>query len=349
MYNENVKSAYLAGLNKADYQKVSYIFNNVEKIENERQLDIAEFDTAEYPSIIMKIHNDRIQRFSTFAADADAIAIYRSYCIKNCLVPEGVQPFHIDSRELYEYYLGNNPYKQIACLYEPDDVYYYLSEHLFADRLNKNEQFNGIITNSELIILYALLNYYVLLPEQISELKRSQVFINGKGPKSKAIILDENGTTVIRTCTGITAELLNKAKNAEIMQALHVHSKKETYLNQEYFFAFQNDNTFEERSLRLKKSFYTIFTRLSNEVIQNGDYIPTMSNISHKGKLYLICLEMHQAGKMFTRQDILNSYFNFSRATQLKSLTNNAAAAIEIVDEVRKRYKYLDDNNLWPE
>ncbi len=142
---------------------------------------------------------------------------------------------------------------------------------------------------------------------------------------------------------GLANELLHKC-----MRSLYVTYRRgrgftAQQLNNRYLFAYDGDDT--ENDANFQKRGDKIANKFSKDCKLAMVNASTLSDIYFQGLLYRICEYIHKHQQILMDLQISKIFKTLYTDDPNKTVSYNME--IEVVSEVKKRYKYLDENNLW--
>lgn len=353
MYGEIRKIQYLDfiktthKLNKAKERELQAIFEKISKIENDRDLDIAQINPDEYPEIIYNTFD--VQRFTYFRQLYYRLHQYREFVFDKGLIDIKWSFMYskiktLNGDDLFDIFQNlRQKYDPEIIFYTPDYLCQYLEKNLYPNLLAKEMVYSSYLNEGlaifleRLQIIYALLTYLGIDKDNRCSISKSS-FIG----TDNAIMFLANKRLPIYI-TGYTWQILNDALNADYLLFLRdtaKHGIMPVYkeLHKIAFLSYLSDETIDDMKKR-SNSMYIKFSRDSKDGICK---IPSLGNIAFQGVLFEICRRINDDEALNTHTNIIK-LFNYLTNSKLSS---SDVMAYEIIREVKYRYTYMLNHNL---
>lgn len=361
MYGENRKYRYLNYLsgNSGDdlffdlqlkpVRDMNSLLEKLAMVEEREGQDIAQINPKRYPRILFEIIKS--QRFSYFQKTYQQLLDYRDFVFQHGLIDikyqfKGFESYTeaTTSKELLaEFAQLQKEFHEDTIFYTANDLYYYLVEQVYASNIDNAQnndylQNETVISNDELTMLYILLHYHGIERDELCSInKRNSIqWISDK----EALIYIKLNKYIIK---GFTLQLLKKATKTTYVTFRRGRGFALQQLNDKYLFTYENDD------IDSKEGFVKRSNKIANKFSKDCELAainsPTLSSIYFQGALYRVCEHLHRDQIDFLDPHIVNLFKKYYYSDNTKNPTYHVE--LEVVNEVKSRYKYLTENNLW--
>lgn len=349
MYNSRQKNAFLKTV-KANKRRYKIMFDEFAAYEEEHNMDICDVDSTIYPELLMKYLKP--QRFGYFYGLYRSLMAYRMFCYSRNLV-DPVEFFShelepkVDMEDMYSVFSEHN---EGVKLRTPGECIRCFQSRLLNDV--SNDCLIPTLTADDYKLAYVVLKYLGVDDYSMSLITRDCVTtINN------VLYINVNATTY-EVYDDAAQELLRRlCEVREIRTPLPNTGVKITGLDDRYLLAQEKDDTSELRQKRIEKIYNTISKKISVYDVNN---VPSITDVMYQGTIYRMCVGEHRFNladyENFTSREWVALYESYFTSNQKKydpssiSTSNTTVVrAMEIEKGFFEEYRYLDENNEWPQ
>lgn len=336
MYNENQKKAFIRQLKKGKEPQVAEnAFAGIESYERNNNKDICDIAPRQYPKILTECcKNIHIQRYSYYMDMIKALLNYREYCAAHGLITPVLYYESANDKftykELLEEFKNNI---NTVILPEPETLYEFYSHLLGIHKENTPEDYY-----LGLLILY----YYGLTNEDISEIRRSQVWQEDSEVK---INMGKHTISIEGKC----GKHIYKISQSIINATYYSERFKIYHMNSEFVYGREKDTDAVQR----KRTVHN-YARYTVGKLQQQSNVPTLSDVKHQGAIYRMCRDLISDGVQkeaffnLASKEIYSKYycyFHNIRADENFKVGTNQLKIIEVIYDLEKEWQYLEEQH----
>jgi hypothetical protein len=294
MYNSQQKNAFIKIHSEVEQKKITSLFELLEPIEEKLQTDIANYDLSKYGEILFEIID--FKRLTHFKNMYGILLRYHVYCRRaNLLNRETYIKYNTELQnkifspnitQIYSEQMQKRQGDNLSYLYNPSSLYehislYFNDSSLFDKQngLDLDDNHNTAFSQDRMIILFAMLTYYGLSEDDLTQIKISDDCIIDI-PSGIGIRLDNRLFEI--TDESVVKLIQERQSKSIVYSKVNKNSYKDEMLSATHLML---KDIADEPSVQIER-YYIIYRRHVSESKKGSHCLPGYKELKLYGNIY---------------------------------------------------------------